>query len=349
MTTITQTRFGALRDGREALLFTLDNGVLQAKITNMGAAVVSLFTPDRDGNRDDVVLGLSTPQEYLDQVNTSMGEVMGRYVNRIANARFTLDGKTYELSKNFMGRHCIHGGESGFERKLWRAEAAEGRLTLGYHSSDGEEGFPGNLETRVTFSLEDNALRVDFEADTDADTIVNLAIQNYFNLGGHGSGSIERHELKLYADRFAETDGEFLPTGRLLETAGTPLDFREPTPIGARINMDDPQLRMTGGYDHSWEIRRQTSRLAPAAELYCPQSGRLLRLSTTKPGIQVYTGNGLDGTLIGKAGTVYQKRAGVCLIPQYFPDSPNQPRFHSPVLRRGEHYHHTTVYEFSVT
>jgi aldose 1-epimerase len=341
--------FGKTADGTPVDLYTLTNSKgVRVAITNYGGIVVSLFTPDRNGDLGDIVLGFERLEDYL-KGHPYFGAIIGRYGNRIAKGRFTLDGVEYKLAQN-NGENHLHGGLVGFDKKVWKARDfvdAEGQhLELRYTSPDGEEGYPGNLDVTVTYSLnEQNQLRIDYVATTDKPTVVNLTNHSYFNLAGEGD--ILGHLLRLNADYFTPVDAGLIPTGELRPVKGTPFDFTEPTPIGARIEQDDEQLRYGRGYDHNFVLRGGGGSLAEAAEVYEPKTGRVLRVLTTEPGVQFYTGNFLDGTLRGKYGRVYHRRTGFCLETQHFPDSPNKPHFPSTVLRPGQTYRSTTIYEFS--
>jgi aldose 1-epimerase len=341
--------FGKTADGTPVDLYTLTNSKgVRVAITNYGGIVVSLFTPDRNGNLGDIVLGFERLEDYL-KGHPYFGAIIGRYGNRIAKGRFTLDGVEYKLAQN-NGENHLHGGLVGFDKKVWKARDfvdAEGQhLELRYTSPDGEEGYPGNLDVTVTYSLnEQNQLRIDYVATTDKPTVVNLTNHSYFNLAGEGD--ILGHLLRLNADYFTPVDAGLIPTGELRPVKGTPFDFTEPTPIGARIEQDDEQLRYGRGYDHNFVLRGGGGSLAEAAEVYEPKTGRVLRVLTTEPGVQFYTGNFLDGTLRGKYGRVYHRRTGFCLETQHFPDSPNKPHFPTTVLRPGQTYRSTTIYEFS--
>ena len=341
--------FGKTADGTPVDLYTLTNSKgVRVAITNYGGIVVSLFTPDRNGNPGDIVLGFERLEDYL-KGHPYFGAIIGRYGNRIAKGRFTLDGVEYKLAQN-NGENHLHGGLVGFDKKVWKARDfvdAEGQhLELRYTSPDGEEGYPGNLDVTVTYSLnEQNQLRIDYVATTDKPTVVNLTNHSYFNLAGEGD--ILGHVLRLNADYFTPVDAGLIPTGELRPVKGTPFDFTEPTPIGARIEQDDEQLRYGRGYDHNFVLRGGGGSLAEAAEVYEPKTGRVLRVLTTEPGVQFYTGNFLDGTVRGKYGRVYHRRTGFCLETQHFPDSPNKPHFPSTVLRPGQTYRSTTIYEFS--
>ena len=342
--------YGSLPDGRTADLYTLTNAHgLQARLTNYGAILVSLKVPDRDGNLADVTLGYDSLEGWLS--NTSyFGSTVGRYGNRIAKGKFTLDGNTYTLAINNDPNH-LHGGKKGFDKVLWdakpikRADAAGVRFT--YTSPDGEEGYPGNLRAAVTYLLTDNdELRVEFQAATDKPTIVNLVHHSYWNLTGDPNNTILDHELMLAADHFLPVDEGLIPTGELRPVKETPFDFTRPTRIGARVNADDQQLKYGNGYDHCWALRNQTGKVALAATLYDPSTGRAMDILTDQPGIQFYGGNFLDGTVEGKDHIKYQFRTGLCLETQHYPDSPNKPEFPSVVLRPGQTYTHTMIHRF---
>ncbi len=346
--------FGKAPDGEEVDLYTLTNkNGAEAAITTYGGSVVWLKVPDRDEKLGDVVLGFDSVDGYVS--NTSyLGALIGRYGNRIGHAQFKLDGKTYTLVKN-NGENTLHGGTKGFNKAVWTAKeipAKDGQaLELSYLSKDGEEGFPGNLHVRVIYTLEDsNALKIEYFATTDKDTVVNLTNHSYFNLAGPGSGSgdILGHILMIEADKFTPVDSGLIPTGELRDVAGTPFDFRKPTPIGARIDSDDEQIKLGGGYDHNFVLRRKAGEaISLAARVVEPKTGRVMEVWTTQPGVQFYTGNFLDGSLHGKGGISYTKRSAFCLETQHFPDSPNKPKFPSTELKPGEHYHTTTIYKFS--
>lgn len=343
--------FGRLPDKREAELFILTNtSGMEAAITNYGAALVRLSTPDRNGKLGDIVLGYDSLKGYLED-KAYLGVVVGRYGNRIAHAKFELNGITYQLNAN-IGENTLHGGLLGFSKKLWQAReitSPEGSaVELTYSSPDGEEGYPGNLVASITYTLTDNnELRLDYTAKTNKETVLNLTNHSYFNLAGQGNGDILRHEIMIHADRFTPTDAGSIPTGELRSVKGTPLDFRKSTLIGLRINQDDEQLRFGSGYDQNWVLNQtQEGELMLAARVSEPQSGRVLEVWTTEPGLQFYTGNFLDGTIVGKDGKVYRHRFGLCLETQHFPDSPNQPSFPSTVLKPGQEYKSTTTFRF---
>jgi aldose 1-epimerase len=347
-----QEVFGATPEGSPVHLYALTNSHgMQAKVSNFGGVLQSLFVPDRQGRLEDVVLGFDSLEPYFTN-KPYYGAIIGRFGNRIAEGKFTLDGHEYTLAKN-SGANSLHGGVKGFDKVLWEAEPVEVAsgvaLILRYLSKDGEEGYPGNLEVKVTYTLNDsNELTIDYEATTDQATPVNLTSHTYFNLAGHASGSVLGHEVQLHASRFTPVNANLIPTGELRPVAGTPLDFTAPTALAARIEEDDEQLKLALGYDHNFVLDRQGDGLEPAARVREASTGRVLEVRTTEPGIQLYSGNFLDGTLTGKGGRVYQKRDGMCLETQHFPDSPNQPAFPSTVLRPGEKYSSRTVFAFSV-
>ena len=343
--------FGRTEDGREVELFTLTNrNGVEARIMTFGATVVSLKVPDRRGRLDDVVLGFDRLEDYLKDTHY-IGPVVGRYANRIARGRFTLNGVEYKLAVN-NGENHLHGGIRGFDKVVWTARPLAARngsaLELTYLSRDGEEGYPGNLTTRVVYTLTDaNELRIDYSATTDKDTVVNLTSHGYFNLAGHGNGDILNHRLMINANRFTPTDAGSIPTGELRPVRGTPFDFLRPTLIGARIEQPDEQLKFGNGYDHNFVLNGRAGTLRLAARVSEPTTGRVMEVWTTEPGIQFYTGNFLEGTAPGKGGKSYGRRSAFCLETQHFPDSPNQPRFPSTVLRRGARFRYTTVHRFS--
>jgi len=344
--------FGKTPDGQPVDLFVLTNkNGAEASITNYGGAVVSIKVPDRNGRLADVVLGYDTLDGYVND-KAYFGAIVGRYGNRIAHAQFLLDGKTHTLVKN-NGDNSLHGGIKGFNKAVWTAKTFSGKdgqlLELSYLSRDGEEGFPGNLKVTVTYIWTDaNALMIEYSATTDKKTVVNLTNHSYFNLAGQGNGDILGHLLTIEADRFTPVDSGLIPTGEQREVAGTPFDFRKATAIGARIDQDDEQLKLGGGYDHNFVLRRPAgSGESLGARVVEPASGRVLEVWTTEPGVQFYTGNFLDGKSAGKGGATYPKRSALCLETQHFPDSPNQPKFPPVVLNPGERYHTITTYKFS--
>jgi aldose 1-epimerase len=349
--TVSRAAFGRTPEGAAVDVFTLTNANgVEVRAITYGAYVISLKTPDRQGKLDDVVLGFDSLDGYL-KSGSHMGSAVGRYGNRIANAKFTLDGKTYPLAANDGVNH-LHGGVKGFDRYVWSAEEVRQGEDVGVRfklvSPDGDEGYPGRLETTVTYTLTPkNELVVDYAATTDKPTLVNLTQHSYFNLAGQANGDILDHELQIHADRYTPVGPGLIPTGALAPVDGTPLDFRKPTRIGARIDQDHEQLKLGRGYDHNYVVNRTGAGLVPAARAVHPRSGRVMEVLTTEPGIQLYTGNWL-GDEKGKGGRVYPRRSGFCLETQHYPDSPNRPDFPSTVVRPGETYRSKTVFAFSV-
>jgi aldose 1-epimerase len=333
-------------------LYTITNASgVELRVTNYGGIIVSLRVPDKKGTLADLVFGYDNLDGYLTNP-AYFGAVVGRYANRIANGKFTVDGVEYHLAKN-NGPNSLHGGLKGFNEAVWHAEPSTNEqgsgLILTYTSKDGEEGYPGNLKTKVTYAVTDhNQLKIDYEATTDKATPVNLTCHSYFNLAGEGSGDILKHELTLNAYRFTPADQTQIPTGELRPVKGTPMDFTKSTPVGARISDSYDQLLIGHGYDHNFVLNRKGDDLQLAARVREPQSGRVLEVYTTEPGVQLYTGNFLDGTITGKHGHVYNKHAALCLETQHFPDSPNHANFPSTIVRPGQTYHSTTVYKFLV-
>ncbi|CAM5347815.1 Aldose 1-epimerase OS=Streptomyces alboniger OX=132473 GN=CP975_30040 PE=3 SV=1 [Streptomyces alboniger] len=343
--------FGRLADGTRIHRWTLANGGTRLKVLSYGGIVQSLELPDRHGRYRNVSLGHATIEEYA-AGTTFFGALIGRYGNRIARGRFTLDGKAYQLSVND-GEHSLHGGAKGFNTRVWDVEPFTDStgvgLVLRYVSVDGEMGYPGTLRVKVTYTLTARGdWRVDYAATTDKATVVNLTNHTYYNLAGEGSGDIHGHELLLAARRFTPTDSGLIPTGELAKVSGTPFDFRRAKAVGRDIRDGHPQLVTAKGFDHNWVLDKGITR-APEhfATLRDPGSGRTMRIATTEPGVQFYSGNFLDGTLTGPSGRTYRQGDGLCLETQHFPDSPNQPSFPSTVLRPGETYRSSTVHSFS--
>jgi len=346
---VAKQKIGSTHDGQVVDCYTLTSETgMAAKIMTYGGILMSLHVPDRQGRLGDVVLGFDTLEPYLGD-HPYFGALIGRYANRIARGRFRLDGADYQLACN-NGPHHLHGGRAGFDRRLWHAQPSgsetEPQLVLSYLSPDGEEGYPGNLLVEVTYSLTArNELRLDYQAKTDAPTILNLTHHAYFNLAGRGT--VLEHRLRLAADRFLPVDNTLIPTGEQSAVAGTVMDFRKSTAIGLRLQSDDEQLRHAeGGYDHNWILTKTSDGCELAAEVMEPASGRCMSVYTTQPGIQFYSGNFLDGRLRGKAGRFYEKHAGFCLETQHFPDAPNHPTFPSTRLQPSGAYSHTTIYRF---
>lgn len=343
--TLEKTPFGALPDGTAVDLYTLKNARgITLKVMTYGALITELYTPDRQGQLGDIVLGFDNLDSYL-KGHPYFGAVIGRYANRIAKGKFTLEGQTYTLAMND-GPNALHGGLKGFDKVVWAAEPVPVKngvaVRFRYTSPDGEEGYPGNLAVRVTYTLTDaNELIMDYEASTDHTTILNLTNHSYFNLAGEGD--ILGHELMLNAAHYTPVDDTLIPTGEIAPVKGTPMDFTTPKPIGRDLGQ---LTNVPQGYDHNFVLNRAGKGLALCARVYEPKTGRTLEILTTQPGVQFYSGNFLDGTLTGKRGIVYQQHHGFCLETQHYPDSPNQPRFPSVVLRPNQTYQHSTVHKF---
>jgi aldose 1-epimerase len=344
--------YGQTPDGRAVDLYVLTNANgMEASITPYGGIVTTLTAPDRKGQFGDVVLGFDKLDGYL-AGHPFFGCVVGRYGNRIARGEFTLDGKKHTLARNNGDNH-LHGGRKGFDKAVWAVEEAKGTkagpsLKLSHVSPDGDEGYPGTLKITVTYTLTNqNELRIDYHATTDKPTHVNLTNHSYFNLAGPGTGDILGHEVQINADHFTPVDAGLIPTGEIRKVAGTPLDFRQPVAVGKRVNADDEQLRFGKGYDHNFVLNKKGNELSLAARVTEPTTGRVLEVFTTEPGVQFYCGNFLDGKEVGKGGKAYKHRYGFCLETQHFPDTPNQSKFPTTVLKPGEEYKTTTVYKFS--
>ena len=341
-----QEPFGQTPEGQDVTIYTLTNSKgLRARITNFGAALVSLYVPDRNGTLADVVLGYDSLQGYLDQ-SCYIGVTVGRYANRIGKGKFTLDGIEYSLAIN-NGPNHLHGGLKGFDKVLWKTEEAvaaedEAWVKLSYLSVDGEENYPGNLTCIVTYTLTNNdELRINYEGTTDKKTVVNLSNHSYWNLGGQASGDILAHELTIDADRFTVIDSDLIPTGVIASVHDMPLDFTRSRPIGSKLN------QLATGYDHNYVLNGEAGTLRFCAEAREPKSGRVMTVETTEPAVQLYTGNYLDGSAIGKEGVAYDKHGAFCLETQHYPDSPNKPEFPSTVLEPGQKYTSQTIYRFS--
>jgi aldose 1-epimerase len=350
---IEQSAYGRLSDGTEVDRFILANtqGMCVTVIT-YGGIITSLRVPDRDGRAENVVLGFDALDGYI-TASSYFGAIIGRYANRIANGRFAIDGIEYRVTAN-EAPNALHGGHRGFDKAAWKVEEADEtpdgmHLTLSHFSADGEEGYPGNLTSSVRYTVTaSNELRIEYAAETDQPTIVNLTNHSYFNLAGAGAGDVLDHELMINADAFTPVGETLIPTGEIRPVAGTPFDFRQPTVIGARIRAVDDQIGIARGYDHNWVLRRNDANsLSRAARAVEPRTGRVLEVHTTQPGLQFYSGNLLNGRIVGAGGLRYRQSDGFCLETQHFPDSPNHPAFPSTVLRPGQEYRTTTVFRFS--
>ena len=355
MTSISRRPFGAAPDGRPVELVTVANAAgVELALLGYGAAVARLVTPDRDGKRANIALGFSSLAGYVEHTGHYFGATVGRYANRIAGGRFTLGGELVQLPTND-GRNSLHGGPNGFDRHAWDIVASlarpeEARVSFRRVSAGGEMGYPGTLEAEVAYTLtEGSSLRIDYRATTDRPTVINLTNHTLWNLAGEGAGTIEDHVLTLNARRYTPIDEELVPTGEIAPVAGTALDFRVRTPIGLRADDDFDQLTLAGGYDHNFVLDRDgATSLEPAARLEEPSSGRVLEVQTTEPGLQLYSGNFLDGSLTGTSGRRYGFRGGIALETQHFPDSPNREDFPSTVLQPGEVFASSTVYRFGI-
>jgi aldose 1-epimerase len=341
--------WGKTKNGEAVDLYTISGGSLRVTITNYGAHVVSIDAPDRKGANADVVLGFKDLGGYEDPKNTTyIGGTIGRFGNRIAKATFVLNGKRYQIPANDHG-NALHGGPIGLDKKVWKARELSNGVELSLVSPDGDIGFPGTLRVQVKFTVIGSSLHIDYSATTDKDTVVNLTNHSYFNLAGEGSGSILDHELMIAASKFTPIDSLLIPTGKIADVAGTPFDFRQPRAIGASINAANEQLKLAGGYDHNFVLSNPGPQSHLVAKVLEPKSGRTLEITSTEPAVQFYSGNFLDGTLVGRSGAKYGKHSGFCLETQHFPDSPNEPSFPSTVLRAGQTLHSTTVLTFGVT
>lgn len=340
--------FGTLADGRSARLVTIANGNgMSIEVTDFGATLVSAVVPDRDGRHEDVILGYSDVTDYAKN-GGFLGAVIGRSGNRIGGASFEINGVHYELDQNENGNN-LHSGNNGYDRMLWEMETDEAgsSVTFSRFSPDGEQGYPGNFQVSVTYTLtEENEIRIHYQGKSDQDTIANLTNHTYFNLEGHDSGSILDHELTIYADAFTEVDGESIPTGKICPVEGTPLDFRTPKPVGRDIEQDHDQLKKVSGFDHNFVLNGEGWK--KAAQVYAPKSGRKMEVFTDCVGMQFYSGNFIEEAWIGKDGKPYQRRGGLCLETQFYPDAIHHENFPSPVLKAGEEYSTTTVYKITV-
>jgi aldose 1-epimerase len=340
--------FGHTADGTAVPIYTLTSGKLEVRVTAYGAHLVSVKAPDRNGKMADVALGYDSLDTYLVKPNPYIGAIVGRYGNRIAGGKFSLDGNTYQIPLND-GANALHGGPKGFDQYVWQSKEVAGGVEFTLVSPDGDMGFPGKLTTTVRYTLKDETLRIDYSATTDKATVVNLTNHAYFNLHGDDQGDILDHVIEIDADKVTAAGAGLIPTGELAPVAGTPLDFRKPEVIGKRIDADFEQLKLAGGYDHNWVLNGKAGQMHLAAILSDPKSGRKLTVETTEPGVQFYSGNFLDGSFTGRHGVKYTKHAGLCLETQHFPDSPNHASFPSTELKPGQTLHSTTTFTFSVT
>jgi aldose 1-epimerase len=344
---VVKAAFGKLPDGTEIESFTLYNSRgASAKVITYGATLAELFMPDRHGKMGDVVLGFDNLEGYLGQ-HPYFGGTIGRYANRIAKGKFTLDGKEYQLFLN-NGPNSLHGGQIGFNRRVWKAEELKEKdgaaVRFSYLSKDGEENYPGNLKVSVTYTLTNtDELKLQYSAETDKDTVLNLTNHSYFNLSGTDTGTILKYILYINADKYTPVDSTLIPTGKIESVVGTPLDFLKPTEIGARIG----EIKDIGGYDHNYVLNGKDGTLRVAAKVTDPESGREMEVLTTQPGVQFYSAIGLNGSIKGKGGVAYEKYGAICLETQHFPDSPNQPNFPSTELKPGQHFHSETIYKFT--
>lgn len=349
---ISKMVYGETKDGEKVYCYTLENSKgMKAEIINFGAILTSLLVPDSEGKFDDIVLGYDTLEGYFENP-AFLGSTIGRYANRIKNAAFELDGVEYALTKS-EGENQLHGGITGFHKVIWEVVTVSDKenpsIELTYLSKDGEEGYPGNLKVRVIYTVtENNELKIDYDAVSDKDTVINLTNHSYFNLAGHASGSVLDHKVMINADRFTVIDSNSIPTGELRDVKGTPMDFTKPAKLSEGIHEDYEQLIVAKGYDHNWCLNANGNLIEKSAEVIEENTGRVMEVYTTMPGVQLYSGNYLDGSIIGKNKTVYNKRNALCLETQFYPNSMNVPSFPSPVFRAGQEYKHTTIYKFLI-
>ncbi len=345
---VTKQPFGKTPDGTPVEIYTLKSGGIEARIITYGGIVQSLKVPDKSGKSADVVLGFDSLDGYTSGPKPNpafFGAIIGRYANRIAGGQFTLDGKTYHLPQND-AKNTLHSGPKGFDKAVWKAKEIPHGVELTHVSPDGDAGFPGTLTAVVRYTLVGKDLKIDYSATTDKDTVINLTNHSYFNLAGEGNGDILKNQVKINASHYTPVDDNLIPTGELEKVAGTPFDFTKATAVGARIDADNEQLKKGHGYDHNW-VLDSGGKFSEAAEVYEPSSGRVLQVLTDQPGVQFYTGNFLDGTIVGKGGKAYPHRGALCLETQHFPDSPNHPKFPTTELKPGQKYHTVTVFRFS--
>jgi aldose 1-epimerase len=349
-TQVSKRSGGNLPDGAAVDIYTLKDGKIEVEVMTYGGNVISLKVPDRNGKVEDVVLGFDDPSGYYENNHSKsasfFGPIVGRYANRIAHAKFTLDGKEYTLPKND-GDNTLHSGPDGFHNHMWTGKIIPDGVELKYLSKDGEVGFPGNLSVSVRYTLKGGDLKIEYSATTDKPTVLNLTNHAYFNLSGQGNGTILEEQLMLNASRFTPVDSNLIPTGELKSVAGTPFDFLKPHAIGEHINANDEQIQLGHGYDHNFVIDGGGKELTKAAEVFDTASGRALEVLTTEPGVQFYTSNFLNGTIKGKHGIAYPRNGALCLETQHFPDSPNHPAFPTTELKPGVKFHSITIYRFS--
>jgi aldose 1-epimerase len=350
--TLERASYGTTQAGQPVEIFTMTNDHgLRVRFLSYGGVITEIVAPDRAGRLDNIVLGLKTLHEY-ETISAHYGAITGRYANRIAGAQFTLNGQTYHLIAN-NGANSLHGGPNALDKQVWEVTPTPAQngvaATLLYVSKDGEQNFPGTLTTRVTYTLSnDNELRIDYQASTDKDTVINFTNHSYFNLAGNGSGSVADQMLLVNADRYTPAGPDQIPTGEIVPVDGTPFDFRQMMPIGARLHSAHQQMVYARGYDHNFVLnQRPGEAITFAARGYDPRTGRVIDCLTTEPGVQVYTANGLNGSVVGSSGTTYRQTEAFTLETQHFPDSPNQPNFPSTVLKPGQDYHSTTIYRFT--
>lgn len=346
-TTVAKADWGKTPDHTAVELYTLKSGKIQVQLTTFGARIVSIRTPDRNSKLADIILGYNSLNEYVADTKTYFGGTVGRYANRIRGGRFTIDGHEYRIPPNNNG-NALHGGPVGFDRWVWQSRKVADGVEMTLVSPDGDQGFPGTLTATVRYTLRGTALRMDYSATTDKPTVVNFTNHAFFNLHGNDADTILDHELTIYADHYTTEVAGLLPTGEVVSLAGTPLDFRKATAVGARIHEANDQLRLGNGYDNNWILNGETGRLHPAAKLADPVSGRTLTITTTEPGVEFYSGNFLDGSITGRHGVPYTQYKALCLETQHYADSPNQPDFPSTLLRPGETMRSTTIFTFGV-
>ncbi len=344
---VTKAPFGSTPDGKAVEVYTLKDSTLEIKVITYGARLMSVVAPDKTGQRADVILGHPDLAGYIADKGTYFGAIVGRYGNRIAKGRFSIDGKQFQVPVNNNGQ-SLHGGLVGFDSLVWTAKQVKDGVEMTLISPDGDQGFPGQLTAHVTYTLHGDTLRIEYAATTTAPTVTNLTNHTYFNLSGEGNGTILGESVMINADRYTPVDSVLIPTGDLPSVAGTPFDFRTPHTIGERIDADNEQLKIAKGYDHNWVLNGPDGQMKLAAKVLDPASGRTLTVSTTQPGVQFYTGNFLDGTLTGTSGKTYPFRSGLCFETQHFPDSPNQPSFPSTLLKPGQVMKSTTTFSFGV-